>query len=313
MSNTKEQITKQKIELEKLKIKPKYKDMIPRPCSDDYGAMLDDIEKNGIREPIVVNNGFYILDGHTRYDIAKELGTKEVEYIIRDFKDEDAEIKYMYSINLLRRHLNTAQRVEMCCVLVKIEAEKQDRLKKEAEKRNKGKKDEDKEKLKFKTPRDVVADEHHVSNKTLQSAIFIKDVVKKSTGKESKELGNSWERAQLGEKSVASVLAQAKLVNGKPAKKVDSSKAYVKKVYNMSTKLSELEANEINKIEDKAKEDIVQTLSVMGDFIDKLLEKISSNEKKFIDIPDNADAVSMTKSIQEMGNKKTKKAKKSKK
>ena len=89
-----------------------YRDLIPRMTADEYEALKQSMEDHmKVFEPIEVWNG-RIVDGCTRYEIAKELGltfeTKEL-----DFPDDDAAMRYRIEKNLVRRHLNTFQRIEL--------------------------------------------------------------------------------------------------------------------------------------------------------------------------------------------------------
>lgn len=82
-----------------------YAQLFPLIVGDEYQALLDDIDTNGQREPIVLYEG-KILDGRNRYRVCKDL---LIEPIREEFTGEDA-LGYVLSLNLYRRQLTIAQR-----------------------------------------------------------------------------------------------------------------------------------------------------------------------------------------------------------
>jgi hypothetical protein len=99
-----------------LKIKEKYYNLVPRPTNDERKALKESIMIHGLREPIVVNEKYEILDGHTRYEICTELGLNP-KYRIEKFLTETLEISYVIEANLKRRHLTSFQKIELSYVL----------------------------------------------------------------------------------------------------------------------------------------------------------------------------------------------------
>lgn len=86
--------------------------IFPFPLSDnEYQALRDDIEENGIQVPIIIGeNG--LLDGRHRCLIWRDLG-RENEPIPAVFvtgKTADEEHDIAWSVNSARRHLTSAQR-----------------------------------------------------------------------------------------------------------------------------------------------------------------------------------------------------------
>ena len=74
-----------------------------------YEALKADIEKNGLREPLVYYAG-QLLDGRNRQRACKELGIEPMESEL----DEDVDpVAYVLSVNLHRRQLKTSQKA-MC-------------------------------------------------------------------------------------------------------------------------------------------------------------------------------------------------------
>lgn len=93
---------------EKLKIEPKFKDLI-RPLSvNEYQQLELNIKREGCREPIIVWRNT-IIDGHNRYEICTRLG---IPFQIKDThfdSDEDA-IAWICSNQLGRRNISEETR-----------------------------------------------------------------------------------------------------------------------------------------------------------------------------------------------------------
>lgn len=78
---------------------------------------VEDIRKNGVREPIVMFEG-KILDGRNRYLAAREC---QIEYPVVDFEGDGSDaLAYSISLNLNRRHLTESQRAMASAKLAKI-------------------------------------------------------------------------------------------------------------------------------------------------------------------------------------------------
>ncbi|WP_329046178.1 hypothetical protein [Pseudomonas aeruginosa] len=82
-----------------------YANLFPLLQGNEYEALKRDIGRNGQQEEIVLLDGL-ILDGRNRYRACLEL---EIEPATRPFTDADP-LAYVLSVNLVRRHLTTAQR-----------------------------------------------------------------------------------------------------------------------------------------------------------------------------------------------------------
>lgn len=112
------QITKHKIS--KLKIKPEYLELIPRLSDTDKRRLVDSIKKDGMMIPITVNSQGIILDGHTRYEICKEFGIK-IKFAVKEFENEDDEMRFVVMTNVARRQLTKFQKVELAWPLYELE------------------------------------------------------------------------------------------------------------------------------------------------------------------------------------------------
>ncbi|MBN2157892.1 MAG: ParB N-terminal domain-containing protein [Spirochaetes bacterium] len=74
-------------------------------------ALMEDIRKRGILVPLVIKKDGTILSGHRRRLIAKHLNLKTVpaQYVLQRLSDVQ-ETEYIIKDNLLRRHLEPAER-----------------------------------------------------------------------------------------------------------------------------------------------------------------------------------------------------------
>lgn len=97
---------------------------VPSPTPEEHDALFEDIERRGIVEPIVALPNGTILDGHTRYAIARSLNLQEVP--VRFIEPSDP-YDFMIRAALLRRHLTTAQRKTLAGRLLVQQPERSDR------------------------------------------------------------------------------------------------------------------------------------------------------------------------------------------
>lgn len=93
-----------------------YADIFPWIEGEAYRALVDDIRKNGVLEPIVMLDGA-ILDGRNRYMAARELG---IEYPVIEY-DGNNPLGFVISHNLTRRHLTESQRAMVAAKLAKMQ------------------------------------------------------------------------------------------------------------------------------------------------------------------------------------------------
>lgn len=110
-----------------INIKKEYFDIVPRPIDSEYKSLMESMREDGQQIPIVVNQEGTILDGHTRYEICKELNIQPI-YEIKKFDDKIDEKNYVIITNLSRRNLNLAQRAEILFEWWTHEKEKSYRL-----------------------------------------------------------------------------------------------------------------------------------------------------------------------------------------
>lgn len=73
---------------------------------ENFRALIDDIDANGVREKIVIYEGM-ILDGWHRYSACMELNVKNIPAL--EYEGDDP-VGFVLSKNLHRRHLDASQR-----------------------------------------------------------------------------------------------------------------------------------------------------------------------------------------------------------
>ncbi len=78
----------------------------PRMSDEQFKALVDDIDENGLREPIVVYKK-KIIDGWHRYSACMELNVKSLKMVEYEGVDPAG---YVLSKNLHRRHMDVSQR-----------------------------------------------------------------------------------------------------------------------------------------------------------------------------------------------------------
>ena len=101
-----------------LKINLEFKKLIPPLSNEEYEQLRENIKNEGVRDPIIIWNNT-IIDGHNRYEIAKELNVtfKTVE---KNFANSDEAKIWVIKNQLGRRNLIPAQRVKLALVANEI-------------------------------------------------------------------------------------------------------------------------------------------------------------------------------------------------
>jgi ParB-like chromosome segregation protein Spo0J len=92
-------------------------DIFPLIEGDEFGSLVTDIKRHGIREPIWLYQG-QIIDGRNRYRAAQIAG---VDCPIREYMGDDP-VAFVVSLNLKRRHLNESQRAMVAAKLATLKA-----------------------------------------------------------------------------------------------------------------------------------------------------------------------------------------------
>lgn len=78
--------------------------LFPRMAGAEFSALVDDIEANGLCQPIVTHDGM-ILDGGNRYRACLEAG---IEPTFVEFEGDNL-VSFVLSANLHRRHMSAGQ------------------------------------------------------------------------------------------------------------------------------------------------------------------------------------------------------------
>ncbi len=110
---------------DKLSINPEIYVLVPRPPKQDFEAIKNSIGSEGQQEPIVAwkdpkSDKTFIVDGHTRYQICKELNL-EPKVQLKEFESWLQAKKYAIDVNLLRRQLSDLQKVQLALSCLQIE------------------------------------------------------------------------------------------------------------------------------------------------------------------------------------------------
>lgn len=91
-----------------IEIKEELKKLIPALTAEEFKQLEENILKDGIRDPLVLWNG-YLIDGHNRYQIAFKHGL-EYKTIDKEFEDESQVKEWMINNQFGRRNLSNYQR-----------------------------------------------------------------------------------------------------------------------------------------------------------------------------------------------------------
>lgn len=85
-----------------------FANVFPMLGDEHLRELADDIQRNGQRFPVIVDEDGLVLDGRNRATACRMLG---IEPLVEVFAGTDAEkLDYVVSLNLSRRHLDTSQR-----------------------------------------------------------------------------------------------------------------------------------------------------------------------------------------------------------
>lgn len=186
---------------------------LPLLEGEEFDGLVEDIKQFGQIEPAILYEG-KILDGRNRYRACKQLG---IELKIREWKPSEmtgmTPLQFVISENIVRRHLNIAQRSEIGLLLLKEEEKlakerqiKQAKLKgklsrlddsAKSQKELLAKKIED---LSEGRATEKVGKQVKVSSSTIKRAKKIKELAK-----EDKEIAKNWEKAKKGDIGVDGV------------------------------------------------------------------------------------------------------------
>lgn len=127
--------------MEKLKINPKFENLLPRLSDDELKQLEESILNEGCNSPIIAWNSF-IVDGHNRYNICTK---HDLPFAVIDkqFADEDAVMDWMFVNQLGRRNLTSNHRTLLIGRLYNLRKNKRggDRKSEEFQQESKGQSD----------------------------------------------------------------------------------------------------------------------------------------------------------------------------
>jgi len=108
--------------MKQIEIKEEFKKLIPPLTKEEYKQLEDNCLEEGIREKIILWNN-YIIDGHNRYNIAKQWNL-EFETESKSFSSEEAVKEWMILNQFGRRNLSNYQRSVLALQLEDVFREK---------------------------------------------------------------------------------------------------------------------------------------------------------------------------------------------
>ena len=105
-----------------IKIKEEFKNLIPALTKEEYKQLENNCIAEGIREKILIWNGF-IIDGHNRYEISLKWDL-EIQTETKHFQDEEAVKEWMILNQFGRRNLSNYQRSVLALELEEVFSKK---------------------------------------------------------------------------------------------------------------------------------------------------------------------------------------------
>jgi len=83
---------------------------MPALTAAEYAALKADIAAHGVQVAVEMDDEGHVLDGHHRVRACQELGIANYPSLVRVGLTEEQKIEHALALNLVRRHLTTAQR-----------------------------------------------------------------------------------------------------------------------------------------------------------------------------------------------------------
>jgi hypothetical protein len=121
---------------DRIKVHPAC-EIVPRISADDFGALAEDIAKNGLIHPIVVwrqndDADYVLLDGRSRLDALSSMpdAEKRISEALRlpIYKGPNTDPwAYVCSVNLRRRHLSAEEKRDFVANLLKVDPSRSNR------------------------------------------------------------------------------------------------------------------------------------------------------------------------------------------
>lgn len=99
---------------EDIKLTDKYQ-VMPSLGEEEYNALKADIAENGVQDPIHIDGGGNVIDGHHRLKVCEELEIPQSDIPIKRHsgKSDEEKRSMAWRLNMQRRHLDHGQKKEL--------------------------------------------------------------------------------------------------------------------------------------------------------------------------------------------------------
>lgn len=111
----------QKIAINDLKPHPQNNYFFDDIQGDNWPEFKKSIETSGILVPIVCTQDKVIVSGHQRLRVCKELDITELDYVVKDYDNEDDIIKDLIEINIRQRGIGNTNGVKLARCIRELE------------------------------------------------------------------------------------------------------------------------------------------------------------------------------------------------
>ncbi|MGB7632753.1 MAG: ParB N-terminal domain-containing protein [Nitrososphaeraceae archaeon] len=98
--------------VKKVHINKEYANLVPPMTKEVFESLMSSIRESGQHEPITVNDKGEVLDGHNRLKVCEKLKLEPL-FEVKEFENLSQEKLYIIDVNLQRRQLTDAQRVQL--------------------------------------------------------------------------------------------------------------------------------------------------------------------------------------------------------
>src|SRR4030042_2311664 len=89
-----------------------YKNIVPPMTDEEYSELRDDIDRNGILIPVILDDSGNVIDGHHRIRIAEELQITRFPIEIRPGLSNEEKQDMAWNLNAHRRQMSKETRRE---------------------------------------------------------------------------------------------------------------------------------------------------------------------------------------------------------
>src|ERR671918_583977 len=89
-----------------------YESLVPSVTKEAFESLMSSIRESGQHEPITINNKGEVLDGHHRLRACEKLHLEPI-FEVKTFDNPLDEKLYIIEVNLQRRQLTVAQRIQL--------------------------------------------------------------------------------------------------------------------------------------------------------------------------------------------------------